>query len=88
MPKVTILGDSQDGVMAQCGGITGFAAHRVVWGFGFLKGSLQAKWSGLSVPQKTWILATMDGRIRQKFVGDRKDLPPVFKHVLRSRLFL
>lgn len=86
-PTVTIPGDREDKIMGQTGWIVGFRTHgvkphQVVWCFGFLPDTPQAKAYGVSVDKPVWVLTDKKGNIEGTFSGLQKDLPWIFKYVL------
>lgn len=91
-PKLIIPGDREDNIMWEAGYIVGFHIHKwpikkgykVVWCFGFLPDSVQAKAYGVSVEQQTWIIADAKGNVEEAFTGRREDLPINFWHILSA----
>ena len=94
-PKVEVPGDRNDNIMSQTGWIVGYAdnkglfgfpkdKHLVVWCFGFLTDSVQAKAYGVSVENQMWVLSNKGGKVLNVFFGKEKDLPNRFKTILNK----
>lgn len=91
-PKLTIPGDKEDKIMWEAGYIVGFHVHKwplkrsfkIVWRFGFLPNTAQAKAYGVSVDKPIWIISDGKGNIEGTFTGFKKDLPTEFCHILEE----
>lgn len=89
-PKVEVPGDRVDKVMAQTGWIVGSRViigkeAKVVWCFGFLPNTIQAKAYGVSVEKQLWALCDEKGSIIEIFFGLKKDLPRDFKKAIYGK---
>jgi len=81
---INIPGDDKRGTMRNNGYIVGFNFHRVIWAFGFVDGSPQARAFDLSMtgPSPLWVMASRRGRVEASFSGPQMNLPLTFKKVL------
>jgi hypothetical protein len=74
-PQVVIEGDREDKIMALTGWIKGYQEGEfVLWCFGFLPDSPQAKAYGVNVDRYNWVLARENGTVIMQF-KNHNELP-------------
>lgn len=86
MPSVKIEGDRSDRIMARSGNVVGITKSRVVWRFGFLPNSDNAKAFGVHVKEFQWILTDKSGNVLAKHYGWKLNLPSRFQDVIEGKL--
>ena len=88
-PKVEIVGDRADGIMAKTGWIAGYLENLTIWRFGFLPETPQAKAYSVKVDLQLWVLADQAGEILLSCSGNRiVDLPPIFQKIINSQKYM
>ena len=88
MPVVTLPNDTSDRIMARSGNIVAVSRvkdrWKIVWRFGFLKGSDMERCFGVHVDKFLWVIATEKGRILNQFWGFSYELPTTFRQIIES----
>ena len=86
MPSVKIKGDRHDRVMARSGSVVGITKSRLVWRFGFLPESINAKAFGVQVKEFHWVLTDKAGNTLAEHHGFGRELPKRFEEVIEGKL--
>ena len=86
MPSVKIKGDRNDKIMARSGNVVGITKSRVVWRFGFLADSDNAKAFGVNAKEFQWVLTDKSGNVFATHYGWMNNLPDRFHEVIEGKL--
>lgn len=86
MPSVKIEGDRHDRIMGRFGHIVGITKSRLVWRFGFLPESDNAKAFRVQVKEFHWVLTDKAGNVLAEHHGFGRKLPKRFEEVIEGKL--
>ena len=86
MPSIKVKGDRSDRIMGRSGSIVGLTKSRVVWRFGFLPDSDNAKAFCVQVKEFHWVLADKAGNVLAEHHGLGRELPSRYWEVIDGKL--